>query len=223
VAVSWEDFLREVLPDVAGCPVQIAENAIRNAAIEFCNETRVWRERIVDIPLVQGTVLYTLDTTGAKAAADVLAVHKVTLNDSTRPLSTIPKQHLDQQYLVEDEQRPWYYNNDEPSKIRFYPAPDTAYTGEVHAALKPTRTATEGPDFLFTDWLECIASGAKSKLMAMAGRPWSDPKMVRYHRDIFVRGYVEARIRDVKSNVQSSSFMMPARKFGRYTNSRWYR
>jgi hypothetical protein len=194
MAVNWEDFLREVLPEVAGCPVQIAENAIRNAAIEFCNQSRVWRERIVDVPLVADTATSTLDTTGASAAANIFTTD-----------------------------RPHYYNNDEPKIIRFYPTPNASYTAEVFATLKPTLDGVSGPNFLFDDWLEPISHGAKARLKAMSGRPWQDTKMIQFHRREFITGWTEARIRDSKSNVQSSTFMQPKVRFGRYTNSRWYK
>lgn len=222
--VSYESFLREVMPDVSGCPIQIAENAIRNSAIEFCNETRVWRERIVDVPVLADTSTYTLDTTGSDGASNVVTVHRAKFSDSSRPLSTIPTQHLDDQWQpTGNTQRPWYFNCQSPPVITLYPTPSEALTLEVWAILKPTLDGTEGPQFLFDDWLEAIAAGAKSKLMYMSGRVWSNPKMAPYHRQIFVRGTTEARIRDAKSNVQSSSFMTPRVKFGRYTNSRWFR
>jgi hypothetical protein len=223
MAVNWEDFLREVLPEVAGCPVQIAENAIRNAAIEFCNQSRVWRERIVDVPLVADTATYTLDTTGASAAANILGVHRVRLTDSEIPLPTISKQQLDDQWLQTTTDRPHYYNNDEPKIIRFYPTPNASYTAEVFATLKPTLDGVSGPNFLFDDWLEPISHGAKARLKAMSGRPWQDTKMIQFHRREFITGWTEARIRDSKSNVQSSTFMQPKVRFGRYTNSRWYK
>ena len=85
--------------------------------------------------------------------------------------------------------------------------------------LSPTRAATGAPDFLFNDWLEPIACGAKSRLMMMNGRDWFSPKLAQYHSKQFIKGWTEARIRDSKSNVQSSTRLTPG-YYGTYRGSK---
>ena len=215
MTINWENYLKEVMPDVMGCPISVAENAIRNSAIEFANQTRVWRDRCSDVPLVQGTALYTLVPPADSA---VIATHKVQFDDSTQPLSTIPIIHLDTARLSTTEQKPRWFNDPTPGKIEFLYTPEQSYTAEVWAILKPLKDSTFGPDFFFNDWLEEISSGAKARLLAMK-RPWGDNSMVKYHRRLFINGYVEARIRDSKSNVMSSSTARP-QPFGVYRGSR---
>ena len=227
MAVEWEQFLKEVLPDVKGCPVTIAENAIRNAVIDFCNQSRVWREDAAPISLVQGTSAYTIDVSAVDPAgeAQIVTVHKVRLTDSNIPLPALPLQYADDFITQTAEQRPEWFYCKSPPQIVFGPAaPDAAYTtAELKVVLKPTRDATQAPDFIYNDWLEEIAHGAKYRLMAMEGRPWAAVDMVSYHRREFVTGWTEARIRDVKGNVQSTTMAVPRQKFGRYHNSRYFR
>lgn len=216
MAVNWENYLQEVLPDVAGCPIQVAENAIRNSAIEFCNKSRVYRDKLADMLTAQGTAKYTIAT---PVDSEMIALHKVQHNDQTFPLPTIPAIHLDRARLSTNEQKPRWYNSPTPAEIEFFFTPDAIYTVELWAILKPTKAATSGPDFLFNDWLEPISSGAKARLLAMSGRPWSDKSMVKFHRREFTDGWVEAKIRDAKSNVFSSSTLRP-QNFGSYRNTR---
>lgn len=216
MAKTWEDYLLEVLPDTPGCPVQVAENAIRNSAIEFCNESRVWRDRPDDVPVTQGTSVYPIVT---PANSEMIALHRVKHADESTPMFTIPTIHLDQARLSTTQQRPRWFNQPTPATVEFFLVPDATYTIELWAILKPTKDATEGEDFLFDDWLEPIAHGAKARLKAMAARPWGDKSMIQFHRRLFINGWVEARIRDAKSNVASSSTARP-QSFGQYRNTR---
>lgn len=220
MAINWETYLPEVLLDVPACPDSVAENSIKQAAIEFCNQSRVWREQLSDLSTVQGQATYPL-TGLIPTDSQMIALHKVIHTDNTRPLGTINKILLDRYKLSAVQQRPWYFNNDEPNILHLYPDPDIGpYTIELFAILKPTRASTSGPDFLYNDWLECIAHGAKARLKAMSKRPWMDKSMVAYHRKEFIAGWVEARIRDAKSNVFASNALQPNR-FGIYRSRNW--
>lgn len=218
MSVDWEDYLKEVQPDVAGCPIKVTLNAIRNAAIEFANQSRVWREDIDDVVMVQGQSVYPLVTQNVDDE-QIIALHKCQFADQTFPISTIPAIHLDNARLSTTEQKPRWFNQPTPATIEmFYTPDDNSGTLTCKALLKPTKTSTFGPDFMYNDWLEPIASGAKAKLLAMK-RPWGDKSMVSYHRRLFINGWTEARIRDSKSNVMSSSTVRP-QPFGIYRGSR---
>ncbi len=224
--VDWEQFLKEVQPDVKGCPAQITENAIRNAAIEFCNESRVWRDQAADINILQDNAgPYTIDISAINSGqALILATHKVKPVNNNLPLKVYPIQLQDDRYTRTGRAEPQWYYFQTPDTLFVGPGvPQEDVTAEVFVTLKPTRDSTSGPDFLFDDWLEQIAHGAKARLMAMAQRPWANLDMVPYHRREFIKGWTEARIRDAKSNVVGSSKTFPDMKFGRYHNNRYFR
>jgi len=218
MSVDWEQYLKEVMPDVSGCPVQLALNAVRNAAIEFANQTRVWRDDVEQVVMVAGQAVYPLVTQNVDDE-EIIALHKVQFTDQTYPLSTISALHLDNARLSTTEQKPRWFNQPTPAQIEMFYTPDAASgTLNCKAILKPTKTSTFGPDFMFNDWLEEISAGAKARLLAMK-RPWGDKSMVKFHRRLFINGYIEARIRDAKSNVMSSSAVRP-QPFGIYRGSR---
>ena len=215
MTVAWEGYLREVMPDVAGCPIRVAENAIRNAAIEFCNNSRVWRDSVTDVPIVQGTSEYTLVP---PTDSEIISTYYAKFSDSNIPLPTIPEQHLARGRQNPTQQKPKWFHAGSPPVIELFWVPDAAYTLEVKAILKPTKASTLGPDFLYNDWLEEISHGAKARLKSMSGRIWSDKTSVKFHRREFIKGWTEARIRDTKSNVQSSTRLKPG-YFGSYRRS----
>jgi len=220
VAVEWTEFLPEVMLDVSGCPDQVAINAVKQSAIEFCNQSRVWREQLSDLVTAQSDPDYPLDSL-VPTDSEVLGVHKLQHNDLSKPLSTIAKQQLDIYRLTDTEEKPYYFNNDTPMIVRLYPTPNAIYTMFIWAHLKPTKLSTSGPDFLYNDWLEPIAHGAKARLKSMSGRQWMDKSMVRHHRREFINGWTEARIRDSKSNIQAGTVPVP-RPFGIYRNRNWW-
>lgn len=217
MAVSWDDYLGEVMPDVYGCPHRVAIDAIRAAAIEFCNKSRVWREILdPDITLADGVEDYTLTP---PVNALIMGVHKIQLYDpaangapDARPLPMLSHPHFDfYSKRTQDRDKPRHWLGVEPSVVRFYPIPDDkGYTAKIWATLKPTRDSTEGPDFLYNDWEEAIGHGAKAKLLAMVGRDWANPQAVQYHQRAFINdGWVEARIRDAKANSVNATTAQP--------------
>ena len=65
----------------------------------------------------------------------------------------------------------------------------------IKAALKPSRTSTTFPDWIFNQFVTVIAEGAKAKLMLTPKKPYSDPQMGGVHLNGFNGSIVEARIR----------------------------
>ena len=51
----------------------------------------------------------------------------------------------------------------------------------VWVALKPTLDATTIEDFIYEDYLEVIADGARGMLFGMAGQPWANGELATYY------------------------------------------
>lgn len=233
--VNWEDYLFNVMPDVAGCPISQAEKAIQLAAIEFCNNSRVYRLQLNNLSTVAAQQDYTF---GAAADvptpdlilpvdADMIALHKVQEveggSSSWRPLPMIPHNHLDRFREQQSNDHPRYFLQNTPQSIRFIPTPDDIYEYQLWAVLKPTKASTAGPDFLFDDWVDPISHGAIARLQAMNGRAWMGAaNKVAYHRREFIKGWAEARTRDDKGNTVNSSTAVSPFGFGNYRTRRYY-
>ena len=55
----WRDFLPVMMLQLPGCPEFVVEDAVRAAAIEFCDRTRVWKVEAVQLATtIAGQGLY---------------------------------------------------------------------------------------------------------------------------------------------------------------------
>lgn len=58
----------------------------------------------------------------------------------------------------------------------------------VWAAFQPARTATTVEDFLYNDYLEVIADGAKGLLFGLMAKPWTNGELAQYFTGLYKKG-----------------------------------
>lgn len=188
------DFTQaRVIPEVIGCPIFVAVESVRDAAIEFCNRSRYWRVTLASINIVAGQATYTLIPPTDSSISEILSVrHNTFVVNPTSEFS------LDGQYpswrLLTSSQAEEYFSN-ERNIIRLTPIPSVSGTAnlDVRVVLKPSRTSTTIPDQLYDHYLEEVAAGAKARLMVMPGVDWSNPDLALYYRTVFESGIKNAR------------------------------
>lgn len=203
MTIAWDNYLPEVLPEVPNCPDQVAINAIRSAAIDFCQKTRVWRASFGPLSLVASTASYAV---GVPASTELVTVVQAAVlsngswGDITGPYS---EEYMDIEIATwrEDttDSLPNRYLND-VNNIKVYPIPNQNHASSLKGimALRPTRASTGGDDILYNDWLDAIASGAKAKLMANLTAPWRNSELSAYHAERFESGKASAIARILK-------------------------
>lgn len=163
------DFLSKVLPYAPGCPEPVALEHIRNAAIEFCEETRLWRfddsfdtgddPNIVCVP--QGATIHEIercDFNGRKLeprGLDWLDEH-------------MPDWRSDERMT---EGAPLYFTQVCPDTIRV--APHAQGRVKVWLRLKPSEDADQLPDFLAAQHKSVIGWGALANILLLPGQPFS--------------------------------------------------
>jgi hypothetical protein len=98
----------------------------------------------------------------------------------------------------------WYMPDD--NTVGLLLAPSAGGSLRINAALKPTRTSTTFPSWIYEKYLEVIASGAKARLMSIPKKPYTDLDLARYHRRIFDDGIANA-----KSTVATGNTRAPLR------------
>ena len=91
----------------------------------------------------------------------------------------------------------YYFVND--ATIGLTPAPDAIGALRIKAALKPTRTAADFPDFIYQRYSELIAHGAKGRLMLIPAKPYTNKDAGAYHLKMFNDGLGEAMVRTARS------------------------
>lgn len=219
MAKAWSLYLPEVLPDVPGCPNVMAINAVRNAAIEFCEKSLIWRYDFAGkIALVAAQATYPLTSPAGSNVAMITRLGFWPTGATKAKEVTGPVGHDELDRIREGwrEETNVGVNSIETftadgNNVRVVPIPvaNQADAVSVSAALKPTRASTDGPDMLYDDWLEWIAHGAKWKLMATPKKDWTDLELATYHKNQFEIGIARAGAKIVKGGGQRRMTIQP--------------
>ncbi|MBU9386638.1 phage adaptor protein [Burkholderia multivorans] len=178
-----DEFLTKVLPFAPGCPEPTAFEHIRNAAIEFCEETRLWRfedtfdlgddPNVVCVP--QGAVIHELercDFNGQKLdprSLDWLDDHCPAWRSDTNMLTGSPK----------------WFTQICPDTVRVVPMPIERGRLRVWLRLKPSEDADQLPDFIAAQHRTVIACGALAAILMLPGQTFSDPNRAAYFQAKF--------------------------------------
>lgn len=169
--VLYEKFLDEVMPGMPGLIQAMAINAIRNATIEFCARSWVLNDQIDSISLRAGQVDYDLDP-----PSNGLVVHEIIklYYHGKELIPGMPEGDVERSSIHGNPRR---FYQDKPQVVSLFPVPELDEPGAITArvALKPSRTSSGIERYVFENYLEQIAYGAKGKLKAMANVPWGNP------------------------------------------------
>lgn len=176
-------FMSRLMPQVRGCPAPLAEQALVDAAIEFCEETGVVRATTDPIPLIAGQATYDVDTPSgteivrvirAWSGKRLLALAPAAAASSVYPFATsvgsdAPPTGDPVTLLVTDRQT-----------VTLYPTPDKAVEKlTLRVATRPQRGATRLEDALLYDWAEAVVSGALFRLASTSGQAFSDAALAQ--------------------------------------------
>lgn len=165
-----DDFLPLILPRAPGCPEPIAFDAIRQAAIEFCERTRIWRD----------TDQFMADEFGDIFAPAQSVVYQIEdARFDGRRLTPIGVQDLNGMYpdcdwTTKTGEQPQYVTQLHPDTIKVVPSMSGMVT--LTLLLKPTNNAQELPDFIFDQYARTIADGALAEILMIPGQPYTNPQ-----------------------------------------------
>jgi len=203
----WEDFLSEVLPYVENCPNIIAKSHIKNAAIEFCQRTALWKSELSAFDITLDIHTYALNT---KVDPEEEVISSI-------DYAFITEEHGETHLNVTTEDamkanvKLWRtITGTKPSAImmldtencRLYPIPEETIANSliVGLILKPAKSAAGIPNWIFEQYYEVISHGAKARLMGMKGRNWYSPEEGVDEQSDFDIGVRDATIRTNKGN-----------------------
>ena len=184
------DWYPEINPDIPDVPITGIIEAVRSAAIKFCEKTHLWAINLAEIDVVSGISAYTL-TVPVAQYAEIVEVQNVKFKkdgDDEDQYQRVPQ--MSEVLNDLNSSAAWkYYGASAESKYSHYidpvnkttlvlvPKPDENSTDGllVKVVLKPLRTATVLPDFLYNEHREDIGYGAKANLFGRRGMVWYDP------------------------------------------------
>lgn len=215
MTVPFSQWREEVLPFVPSCPEIECDWAVRSAAIEFCDRSWVIRSQMDPVTPVVGQGTYDLD---APTYTDVCGVTMAYFG-GTRLQPRTPEQ-LSALYAGGDWKevtgQPKFYHRDEddPDTLRVVPMPDaqavaSGDTLKITVAIKPQRSTDRCSDWLWRDWMEEIAAGAKAKLMSTPAKDYTDPQSAMLYRTQFVTACSKAKIAMQRGQVNATLVARP--------------
>ena len=161
-----ERLLRDVMPEVPGCPRPVASQRLLRAAEDFCRDTHVWIDEVDRFLMRRDVNDYEV---WQPSEGKVIALARVRDDEG---------QHLHHTFYMEE------------MKLRL-DNPQEGSRAVIVAALMPSRNKM--PEWIVSMHGEAIAAGAKARLMMMPGVEWSAPELGQFYRLQFAQGKSEAR------------------------------
>lgn len=195
------DFLPRLLVYTPACPEPLAEQALLDSAIDFCERSSAIRADADPITVVEGVVDYELYAPSNEQS--IARVLKVFL-DGERIEAVMAEVSSP---TPEDPARPSGYlviEDDLGLTLRLNVIPDETYTLNVELALRPTKTAKKLDSRIHTRWMDAVVAGALSRLYAVPGQPFSDAGAAVYQASRAARIMNSARIEGSYGRVRGS-------------------
>lgn len=204
--VTWDYFYDQVLPKVKGCGVLMAKQAITDAAIDFCEYTRIWKADHAAIDAVANTKTYAFvpPVTNTKIVRIERAWYDGKL---ILPKTEAELADLYANWPTEDG-IPLYYLQESLEDVRLVPYPSASLVGALvmKVSLMPAQVATGVDAAIANRYVDEIAAGALERLMVMPDKPWTNPANGGYYGGQFqeakdhaklqaFKGFTNARIR----------------------------
>lgn len=185
---TLDDFLPLVRGRLPGCPDMILKDAVRDACIRFCRETRLLVETVT-VATTAGERYANLFPPGGQA----WEVLKVYANDGR---TLMPSNRADEDGREDDlaTGTPARYYLEGDGRLGLSPLPDADETLQAVLSLSPESDATEVDDALWSDWREAICAGARAWVRRHYGE-WINPQAEADDRALFETAVDKARLR----------------------------
>jgi hypothetical protein len=198
----YSALLNEVLPEVPGCPDITVQRAIRDSFVEFCDSTLCYTVDQDPQPIYAG-----LDVVDLEIPTGTRLVQLLRAQIGAVPLERISRDEL---YALHknwktDRGRPVAITSETDTSVRLLPTADEPISESLYLrfAVTPTRASTSIPDEIGERFYREIVAGAKSMLMLMPGKDWSNQQMGVAQRALFERGIREAKLTYSQDRVAS--------------------
>jgi hypothetical protein len=164
-------FYPFIEPEVMGCPYPTIDHHLRLALREFCDRTKVWQEW-ADALTLDGTT-NTFDADLA-SGAELVSVRRALLDGDDLKLLSATGLPADWQDSNPTELCEPTLVHFETEQFMLFPMPTSGQVLRVQQAMRPSITATQVGDILFTRWANEVACGCKARLMRMILQPWAN-------------------------------------------------
>ena len=189
MSTALEKFFPGLRADVPGCPEPSMRRELLNAMDEFCTRTWAlwhWLED-GDFELDAGEREYVLTPPSGSRIVGLVEIQYEDGSPVTGFRFRMPTLRLD-----------WL--------------PAKAMPLKVCLAVKPAPDALTVADALYHEWREAACAGAKTRLMTLPGKPWTNLEAAAYHRKLFDQ-YCRDAVRRGSHNNTRRSLQVSMRRF----------
>lgn len=176
----WSDFYDLIMPDLPGCPFMVVDNALRQSAISFCEQSLAWRWDHPDISVAGGMAAYAF---APPAGAAVHSIIHAAL-DGKEIESHAGESSINIADWRHRSGTPRYVLGG-PTAVMLAPSPDTAGILRMIVALKPSPVSPGIDDSQFNEYREAIIHGGLARLMLSPKKPYTDAQLAAYHQQQF--------------------------------------
>ena len=175
----------DVLPHAPGCIAAVALDAIRKAAIEFCDKSWIWHYNAAAISVVANTSTYSFAT---PADTEVVTILDGWLNNL--PLTHKGSDELKRvntRWQQWTGSRPIFTTMEDSLTVRLVPSPTVSYASGLNMllALRPTIAATGIETWIYQKYREQIADGALYRLYMSPKKGYTDMKLAMAKKEMF--------------------------------------
>lgn len=186
MAITWNEYLKFVLPEVRQAPSNLCIDAIRAAATEFLKITRFYHVTILAQAVLAAASPRNVGITipGEAKLWTPTWVNWHPASATTGMIELVAKTPQDLDALVPSWRSsqdtaavPKYYTMRDATNLVLAPWPAANGSVDYDAAFIPTPDSTGCIDDLFYLFYDQIALGAKAKLMLQGGQTWGNPKL----------------------------------------------
>ena len=173
--MKFIDAIDKFMHLVPGCPEAEAVDALRDAVIQFCEDSESWiywvdkPSNALTFPTDTAAQQLPLTLVDAYIGQDQLDV--IDLNETQVPPTGRTVLYWDPERVYDS--------------IQLVPAPTAPVTVRLLLSWKPTPWATDFPDHLWFSRAEALKAGALTRLMAVAGTAYANPANAELHGRVF--------------------------------------
>lgn len=167
---AWSEFLKDVMPHVPGCPEPVAEFALKRAAQEFFETTRLWKLWLVDQTTEADRTDYFLIL---EPHSQLVRLERATLDG--REIEVRAEEDLPADWQTYPQCVETGVHTTDRDGLVLVPAQAADKVLKVEASLKPSDDAQGIDNLLFAHHARQIACGAVADLKGQADKTYSDP------------------------------------------------
>ena len=206
--MKYIDLAEYIRSEVQGAPDFLIERSVREASIEFCVKTDVYRLEPEDLQIIAKIDEYDVTIPTSTELNHIIDIYR-----AGRPLQPISYTRL-LEISGDGTQRskPQYYSQRDNTVLYVAPIPDEKETLKALYSVKPSPTSTSIPNTIGREYREALVHGAIYRLQMMSGQSWSNPGSASNNKGLFDQRVGQVT-REVKYGYSGGSLSVRYRAF----------